>query len=405
MPSQGVPSLIWVGCAIALVSNVIQSLGITLQRKSHIYEEALPQTLRRASYKRPLWQSGVLIYILANVFGSSVQITTLPLVVLAPLQASGLVFNAVLANVLLGEAFGLQGLIGTVLTSVGAVLIAAFGAITEPSHSLDELLRLLSQLPFVIWMVAQLILICIILMGVELYRRTTRKATGKCRQKARTIRGCGLGCVSGLISAHCLLLAKSAVELLIKTFVFHENQFDRWQSWVLVVVFVVLALVQLSYLNHALRLTPITILYPLTFCVYNITSIADGLIYFAQYGALSVLQISLVALGTAVLLLGILTMSWPRAEFEDEAATMVLSDDESYDGDVEDVTKRDLPPRAERRYSSTGSCSSSQRSLHRRTTSERTPLLPVQEEGPSNGMGRGSWYRTLQPWRRRHERT
>ena len=43
--------------------------------------------------------------------------------------------------------------------------------------------------------------------------------------------GAAYGCVSGILSAHSLLVAKSAVELIIKTVSDRDNQFGRWQSW------------------------------------------------------------------------------------------------------------------------------------------------------------------------------
>jgi hypothetical protein len=63
-------------------------------------------------------------------------------------------------------------------------------------------------------------------------------------------------------------------------------------------------------LNSGLRLCSTTILYPLVFCIYNIISILDGLIYYQQTSRLSPLQITFVAIGTAILLAGVLSLSW-----------------------------------------------------------------------------------------------
>ena len=46
------------------------------------------------------------------------------------------------------------------------------------------------------------------------------------------------------------------------------------------------------------------------FCIYNIISILDGLIYYRQTSRLTVLQISFVASGTVILLAGVLSLSW-----------------------------------------------------------------------------------------------
>src|SRR5690242_9400853 len=96
----------------------------------------------------------MLMFIVANIVGSTIQITTLPLPVLSTLQASGLVFNSICASLILSEPFTRYSLIGTILVAMGALLIGIFGAIAEPSHNLDQLLELLVRTQFVLWMVA-----------------------------------------------------------------------------------------------------------------------------------------------------------------------------------------------------------------------------------------------------------
>ncbi|KAH1615918.1 hypothetical protein KXX31_002184 [Aspergillus fumigatus] len=95
-----------VGVIVGLISTSLQAIGLTLQRKSHILEdEKHPYDLRRPPYKRRRWQLGMLMFVVSNIVGSTIQITTLPLPVLSTLQASGLVFNTIFATLVLGEAF------------------------------------------------------------------------------------------------------------------------------------------------------------------------------------------------------------------------------------------------------------------------------------------------------------
>ncbi|MCJ1343183.1 hypothetical protein MMC31_001375 [Peltigera leucophlebia] len=126
----------------------------------------------------------------------------------------------------------------------------------------------------------------------------------------RLARGMAYGAISGILSAHSLLVAKSAVELLVCTIVARHNQFNRWESWVIVLGLIALALSQLYYLHLGLKLCSTSILYPFVFCVYNIIAILDGLIYFRQTSQLSLLSGLLIALGTVILLGGVLCLSW-----------------------------------------------------------------------------------------------
>jgi hypothetical protein len=246
------------------------------------------------------------IFIIANLLGSSIQITTLPLPILSPLQASGLVFNSICATVILAEPFTRYSLVGTVLVCIGAGLIAAFGAIKEPAHTLDELLDLMVQKAFVIWMICQAVLVASIIAGTRAL--TTLRSGSSAR--LRVLRGVLYGFLSGILSAHSLLVAKTAVELLVRTIVDRKNQFDRWQSWVILLSLLGLALTQLYYMHSGLKLCSTSVLYPLVFCIYNVIAILDGLIYFRQVSQLTLSHALLIALGTVILLVGVLALSW-----------------------------------------------------------------------------------------------
>lgn len=290
------------------MSTNVQSIGLTLQRKSHLLEDKKsPYEVWRPPYRRRRWQLGMAMFIVANLIGSTIQITTLPLPVLSTLQASGLVFNSICASFILGEPFTRWSLGGTLLVTSGAVLIAIFGAIPEPAHSLDQLLFLLARRTFIIWIICQTILVAGIIALTSLLSHTSILASNP---QILLFRGLACGVISGILSAHSLLLAKSAVELLLRTILDRINQFIRWQSWATVLGLVFLALTQLYYLHRGLKLVSTSVLYPLVFCIYNITAILDGLIYFKQTDRLSPLRACLVILGTIILLSGVLTLSW-----------------------------------------------------------------------------------------------
>lgn len=257
------------------------------------------------------------MFIMANLLGSTVQISTLPLPVLSTLQASGLVFNSICATLILGEPFTRWSLWGTLLVCGGAVLIAIFGAIPSPAHSLKELLALLGRKPFIVWMSLQAVLVIAIAVAVDL---TNALSSLSQSSRFRFARGLAFGCISGILSAHSLLVAKSAVELIVRTIADGNNQFNRWESWVLVLALVVLALSQLYYLHRGLKLVSTSVLYPLVFCIYNIIAILDGLIYFNQTNLISPLHACLISLGTVILLSGVLALSWRLSDEQHQPA-------------------------------------------------------------------------------------
>jgi drug/metabolite transporter (DMT)-like permease len=246
------------------------------------------------------------MFLLANIVGSTVQISTLPLPVLSTLQASGLVFNTACATIILDEPFTLFSVVGTVLVAAGAILIALFGSMTERPHNLDQLLELLAHPQFLIWLIGTFFVIGSILIVVIVQERLNPRPN----HKTRLIIGLSYGILSGALSAHCLLLAKSAVELVDRTITDGVNQFNRWQSWMILLGLVILALSQLYFLHRGLKLCSTSVLYPFVFCIYNIIAILDGLIYFRQVSRIKTLHIILVTLGTAILLAGVFALSW-----------------------------------------------------------------------------------------------
>ena len=219
------------------------------------------------------------MFVMSNLIGSTIQITTLPLPVLSTLQASGLVFNTAFATILLKEPFTRYSVIGTILTCAGAALIATFGAIGEPAHNLGQLLALLGRSEFIIWMVGTMIVVVATILFAHFLKLWSshkhlehhlikserprspsvsrplntpsmkRSFTQSLPQplqlrvsRLRFIRGLSYGLISGILSAHSLLMAKSAVELLVRTIVDRNNQFNRFQSWMILIALLFLCI-------------------------------------------------------------------------------------------------------------------------------------------------------------------
>lgn len=299
-----------VGIIVGLLSTCVQSVGLTLQRKSHMLEDEKEDHVeRRPAYKRRRWQIGMFLFLVANIVGSTIQIVALPLPLLSTLQASGLVFNSILATLILKEPWTWRSAYGTILVAAGAVLISCFSAVPEPSHTLKQLLVLLGEPSFLVWFILSLLFA----VGTIVVTFTLRKCIPGARRdspRVLLVNGMIFGLVSGILSAHALLLAKSAVELIVRSVSHKSNQFKSWEPWVLILFFLVLSLSQLYYLHLGLKLISTSILYPFVFCIYNIVAILDGLIYFQQMNKLPSLSAGLIALGTVLLLAGVLALSW-----------------------------------------------------------------------------------------------
>ncbi|CAE6510699.1 unnamed protein product [Rhizoctonia solani] len=338
------------GITIGLLASCVQSLGLTVQRKSHLLNQACSEEDRRPDYRRPLWLLGFGIFISSNILGSLFQIASLPVVILAPLGAVSLLWNAFFARLILGDLFSKYMVLGTLFVSTGAVLIAVFGIVPEKTHSLDDLLYLFRRPTFVVYftLLGCAVIIALIITHLAEWKLTRQEGRIRLEESAPTPprptnqsqpendseRGSLLdpkpttaellqnfdlqrsavwiavsyAFVSGLLSGMCLIFAKSGVELLVLTIGGH-NQFWRWESWVLVISLGIFALLQLWYLHKSLTYADPTLVCPLAFCSYNLSSIINGLVYFDQIAELTGLQLSLVGTGIVVLLGGVWALS------------------------------------------------------------------------------------------------
>lgn len=103
----------WIGIGVSLITNLIQAFAMAFQRKSHILNDHLyPRELRKPAYRRPLWLTSFIAYLGANITGTVFSVGYLPVVILAPIGAINLVFNAIAARVVLGDPFTVRSVGG-----------------------------------------------------------------------------------------------------------------------------------------------------------------------------------------------------------------------------------------------------------------------------------------------------
>jgi len=84
-------------------------------------------------------------------------------------------------------------------------------------------------------------------------------------EKTRILLAISYASISGTLSGMCLLFAKSGIELLLLT-IRGDNQFWRWQAWMLLLGLVGFALLQLWYMHKGLVLADPTLVCPCMSC-------------------------------------------------------------------------------------------------------------------------------------------
>ncbi|KAL1919519.1 uncharacterized protein VTP21DRAFT_2212 [Calcarisporiella thermophila] len=350
---NGPHSNIALGILVIILTSLVQSLGMTIQRKSHIMDDMRPEGLRRHALRRPLWLLGFLAYVGSNFLGSVFGLALLPVIIIGPLSSIGLIFNAIFAKLLLAYNLTPQAIVGTIFIAAGAVLIGIFGATPDHNRDLSDLIELYKRPVFITLYSLEDVFILVVLLVTTFAERSLHKVQrgeGSKRaealfrkvgiRQARTILGLIFGITSGVISGQSLVFAKSGVTLIWLTLVNGRNQFTHFLTWFIVVALVVTAVMQLYYLNKGLRLCDTVLLVPLSFCAFNVSTLLNGLVY-DQWDQLAWYQILLVFVGVAIVLCGVLVISWRPSDQATPEEEALLVGEEEDEGEV-DVSAIDL---------------------------------------------------------------
>lgn len=333
--SDGSISGIILGCSVAIISSAIQSLGITLQRKSHLLTHCIGHNHHyHQRYKRNMWFLGFMLFIIANVFGSLIQLTTLPLIILSPLQSIGLIFNAILSCLLLpGEKFTKKLAIGTMVIANGAFVVA-FNGNVEPAPEDDNknkefklILEKLTRKSFLGWFMTTYVVIAVlILLNLIISRRKQNlKRLRKRRSRLQTTllskyqftMGINYGLIAGTLTAHTFLFAKSLIDVVIEIILRDKHSFSNiFQSssftpYLLLIIMLAIIACQLTAFNLGLTQISTSILYPLCFLVFNLVNLINDLVFNSllsdhrmTYG-----QLSMVIFGLIGVLIGVVIIS------------------------------------------------------------------------------------------------
>jgi Magnesium transporter NIPA len=165
----------FIGCSVAITSNCLSSLGINLQasalKQERILNNLAEQQLDNEEYIdngqdtwdwmfttpppiwfcRLRWYFGFILYILMQMCGSVIALGYISPMILAPLGASGLIFNIVFGAIFLGTRITRIDWIGTCLIVVGCSVVSTVGSqIPEPKdQTLTDLIELFTRPAFI----------------------------------------------------------------------------------------------------------------------------------------------------------------------------------------------------------------------------------------------------------------
>ncbi|WFD42008.1 hypothetical protein MPSI1_000645 [Malassezia psittaci] len=311
----------WIGICITISSNVLISLALNCQKLAHMKidqaaqrqqsdPEEVPLLVRAVpvNYLRSkLWWSGLALMLIGEA-GNFISYGLTPASLVAPLGAVALLSNVIIAPAMLHEHIHMSDIIGIIFAMAGAIGVVSSA---EPSGD-DQLdptrLKLALTRPSFLIYTGVMLLLAIVFISIcatQPGQKSLLAHVGTCA----VFGGFTVLATKG-ISSFLLLDLGDAHE-----WILHEPLF-----YLLFVILVGTAVIQLVYLNRALQLFDSRHVIPTQFVLFTVSTISGSAILYRDFAQMSWLKTSgfLIAVLTTFLAVNILTSSSNTIDAVDE---------------------------------------------------------------------------------------
>lgn len=318
-----------IGIVLTVGGCFISNLGTNLQKVSMNENSQRPVEQQRTVFKQPMWVTGC-VCMIAGSIADFVALGFAPQSMLAPLATFTLVFNVFMAQYLNKETPTATNILATMIIVGGTVLVVMFGDQTTKCYKLDELVCRFAD----VWTITYLGIVFAFMAlaafkSVQNDRAAEERGTPMHERKDVAIWMAPFG---GVCGGNTFLCAKAISEL-IKAQVRGETALFTFPGLALLVGLVAFLLMQVRFLNEALRRYDILVIVPIYQTFWILSGTMAGLIYFKEYVVIreSPLRTAMFFLGVSAALCGVAVLARGTREAENKRATLLLDqeDDES----------------------------------------------------------------------------
>ncbi|KAI9489951.1 magnesium transporter NIPA-domain-containing protein [Zychaea mexicana] len=265
-----------------------------LDHQKFIMAMAQEQTRGESDYlKSKLWWLGISLMVLGEV-GNFVAYGFAPASTIAPLGTTTLVTNVILAPLMLKEVFRKRDLLGVLLAVLGAAMVVLSSNSKETALSPDLIMEALTQTRSLVFFIITGIMITALTILSPIYGSQSIMID--------------LGLVA-IYGGYTVLCTKSVSSLLSLTFF---KMFAYPVSYVLILVLVLTAILQIKYLNKALQRFDSTEVIPTQFVLFTISAIAGSAVLYHDFDDMTMDQTSRFMTGCAVEFLGVYLITSKR---------------------------------------------------------------------------------------------
>ncbi|KAH7931387.1 DUF803-domain-containing protein [Leucogyrophana mollusca] len=242
-----------------------------------------------------LWWFG---FILMNVgeTGNFISYAFAPASVVAPLGTFALMANCLFAPLMLKERFRPRDLIGILLAVIGATTVVLSTPSSDgspPTLTPDALIKALSQRAFVIFSIIYLVS-AVILGGLS---------EGSAGRHIVVV-DVGLCAIFG---GFTVLATKAISTLLTKEW---ERMFTEWITYPLLAVLVITGVLQIRYLNRALRRFDSKLVIPTQFVLFTLSAVIGSAVLYGDFRRATFHQMVTFLYGCGATFAGVFVIAW-----------------------------------------------------------------------------------------------
>jgi multidrug transporter EmrE-like cation transporter len=163
-------------------------------------------------------------------------------------------------------------------------------------------------------------------------------------RNTRFIQGINYGIVSGTLTAHTFLFAKSIIDVLLQSLLNKSNIFTNFTPYLLLAIMLSIIGLQLTAFNLGLAKISTSVLYPLCFLVFNLFNLINDLMFNELLPEkMTYSQLHKVIFGLTSVLCGVVLLSWDGfwAQPEEELQVIIRHNLMDY-GTIRHPIKRTL---------------------------------------------------------------
>ncbi|XP_052257360.1 NIPA-like protein 2 isoform X2 [Dreissena polymorpha] len=275
-----------IGCVLAICGNLLISVSLNLQKYTHMKNEAREVAIHYT--KDPMWWLGVSLMVIGEV-GNFSAYGYAPASLVAPLGTTTVIANMFLAALFLKEKIGPENLFGSALAVLGAVLVVGFAPKKEKILDGIMLMSLLKNMGFIVYTCIELAILAVLLLLLHVKKMT--------RVVIYLL-------IVAIIASFSVISAKAVSSMVQLTFA-GDSQLKYISLYVMLIIMVSTAILQVKYLNMAMKKFESTIVVPTNFVFFTLSAIIAGIVFYQEFMGMTALEIFMFLFGCSMSFLGV----------------------------------------------------------------------------------------------------